>query len=443
MFRQVKSDVKNKQRVNKPRTANLSATNLQGSNSKLKQLDKKKEPSITQASFMKPNKLDKKNEQRSSSPTQDLYEELTEDDESTCENDTNITPPKYNNFKPLNNIGNEIEKSTKDSSAGVTVFNTVHLLDELTFAKVLAYNEQKHKFDGMGQHFDYIGNIDRKVKKQIKTTLITGGMDENRAMNWENIDFDDVLQGLLLGLSTKDANSYQDELREIKFNLTDPVDSTKLYEWINQITTLDYKYESYLEEIKNDVDENKALVKIQTDSFSGPNASMGLKRLKQLLAGKKVENIEDLTTQVAIILRDEKKYCLAARAWGYELSNEKFKSYKRSSENYSQDNDDDYSFDTKRQRITFDKSIDKPHEKPTFHGSEKPKVKCSACGNKKHTRDACPYLAEDPEVNTSTIVPWADSKAGEACRNKYGWTQLPPPNIRSSIAATHAESKKK
>jgi len=258
------------------------------------------------------------------------------------------------------------------------------------------------------------------LKNKIETTLITGGMDENDALKWENLPFDDVLQGLLRGLSTKEANSYADELRKVKFHLTDPVDSTKLHEWISQIVTLDSKYESYLLEIKDDEEENRALVKIQTDKFSNATASKGLKRLKQLLAGKKIDNIEELIRQVTIILRDEKKYCLAARYWGYEIPTEKAK-LKHNHEQNMEENSTEVNTPTVTETLT---------EKP------KSDKNCSACGSKKHNRDECAYLKNgDEEVNQSTTVPWKLSRAGIKCMEKYGWTQLPPTKIRPTLTA--------
>jgi hypothetical protein len=315
-------------------------------------------------------------------------------------------------------------KKNKSIENTITVVNNITRLNELTYACVQAYKEQYHKFQGMKQDFDHMSNIDRIVKKQIETTLITGGMDEDLAFEWEGLDFDEVLQGLLRGLSSKEANSFADELRKIKFTLTDPVDSTKLNEWILKIVTLESKYESYLLEIKKDVEENKALVKILTDQFSEPNASKGLKRLKQLLAGKKIDNIDELIRQVSITLRDEKKYCLAARYWGYELPYDKPKTNFKTQDFKTQD---------------LDIPIEENKSKLEIHNSsEKTKADtlCSACGSKKHDREDCGYLKkEDKEVNYSTIVPWKTSQAGIQCFEKYGWTQLPPTKVRESLTA--------
>ena len=309
---------------------------------------------------------------------------------------------------------NDKIKKTKNKETNITVVNNITRLNELTYSCVLAYKEQYHKFEGMNHEFDYMGNIDRIVKYQIESTLITGGMDEEEALHWETLKFDEVLQGLLRGLSTKEANSYADELRKIKFNLVDPVDSTKLNEWIHQIATLDSKYETYLHEIKKDEDENKALVKIQTDKFSEHQAPKGLKRLKQLLAGKKIDTIEELIRQVSIILRDEKKHCLAARYWGYEMTTDKPNLYFKP-----------HDTDITKEEI---------NSKVEFSSDKTLADKCSACGSKKHTREECGYLKkEDKEVNYSTIVPWKTSQAGIQCFEKYGWTQLPPSKVRDSL----------
>jgi len=253
-------------------------------------------------------------------------------------------------------------------------------------------------------------------------------MDETLAIKWETLPFNDVLQGLLRGLSSKEANSYADELRKIKFKLTDPVDSSTINEWVNDIATLDSKYESYLEEIKDEEEENKSLVKIQTDKFSGHNASKGLKRLKQLLAGKKIDNIEELTTQVAIILRDEKKHCLAARYWGYEIPKDKCQNNKMVPTDMS-----DIISNTPENINSKDDNSDGYRTKH-IEKIQSEIISCSACGNKKHNRDQCRFLRNnDEEANYCTIVPWAESNAGKKCRDKYGWTQLPPSHIRSKL----------
>jgi hypothetical protein len=113
---------------------------------------------------------------------------------------------------------NDKIKKTKNKETNITVVNNITRLNELTYSCVLAYKEQYHKFEGMNHEFDYMGNIDRIVKYQIESTLITGGMDEEEALHWGTLKFDEVLQGLLRGLSTKEANSYADESRKIKFN---------------------------------------------------------------------------------------------------------------------------------------------------------------------------------------------------------------------------------
>ena len=143
--------------------------------------------------------LDKESEQSSAPLTQ------TRDIESLIEEEDH----------ELNSSGS---KPTKKSKTNITVVNNIIRLNELNYACVQAYKEQYHKFQGMNHQFDYMGNIDRIIKKQIETTLITGGMDENDALKWENLPFDDVFQGLLRGLSTKEANSYADELRKVKFH---------------------------------------------------------------------------------------------------------------------------------------------------------------------------------------------------------------------------------
>jgi len=91
--------------------------------------------------------LDKESEQSSAPLTQ------TRDIESLIEEEDH----------ELNSSGS---KPTKKSKTNITVVNNIIRLNELNYACVQAYKEQYHKFQGMNHQFDYMGNIDRIIKKQ-------------------------------------------------------------------------------------------------------------------------------------------------------------------------------------------------------------------------------------------------------------------------------------
>jgi hypothetical protein len=75
------------------------------------------------------------------------------------------------------------------SSSQVTVVDTIERLRELKYSQVASYKEQYLRFVSQRRNFDHIGNIDAAICHTIPYTLMLGGMDEQKAMNWKKEDF--------------------------------------------------------------------------------------------------------------------------------------------------------------------------------------------------------------------------------------------------------------
>jgi len=337
---------------------------------------------------------DQENDQGQTNGIRNSYKRKTEDDDSENEFESNSDSRR-------------LKKS-------IYITNEIKILDTFDDLKELqAFKVQDHQLKH-NEGYNVKKFLTEKIKNGLSYQLIAGGWAYEKAANWANEPFNEVIDKLI-NMQRKDTHGddIYSQFRELDLEYKHPLDRNAFARYNDRMSTILLQHsqdEGNEDEHGEPTFEYKKLIKSQLDKWK-TSKSLTLRQLYHMVNSNEdnFESIDDFRTHAAIEV--------------YELHSAAALMQKCGVLNESNLEDE---VKTKPSSSSDLKMGGGDSTSPTYHNST---IKCTRCGRPGHLKVACRFDG-DVDANEDDI-PWHKSTKGKFFA-KFNWNCLPPSAAREN-----------